>query len=118
MHWSPWGFWSECSTECGPGIRIRSRVCLQSNGKPSLTNNNCVGDITEVQSCELFPCSVSEIYFFTILANRIRKLQLRLTVDGANGVYGHNVHIRALKNSQTWNRFVNDIVDVIHLFQG
>ncbi|XP_037039189.1 hemicentin-1-like isoform X2 [Bradysia coprophila] len=58
FHWSPWGFWSECNTLCGPGIRIRSRDCLQSNGEPANSNNNCVGEATEIQPCELFPCAI------------------------------------------------------------
>ncbi len=48
-----WSSWSGCSRTCGDGIRYHRRQCTLSNG----CVETCVGDISEVEDCNLSPCS-------------------------------------------------------------
>ncbi|XP_030644858.1 adhesion G protein-coupled receptor B1-like [Chanos chanos] len=47
--WSGWGRWSECSTECGGGVQVRSRACHPEN-------EICEGVVEEGRSCNPQPC--------------------------------------------------------------
>ncbi|XP_048085915.1 LOW QUALITY PROTEIN: adhesion G protein-coupled receptor B1-like [Alosa alosa] len=47
--WSGWGRWSECSTECGGGVQVRSRACQPEDGV-------CVGVVEEGRACNPQPC--------------------------------------------------------------
>ncbi|XP_031442354.1 adhesion G protein-coupled receptor B1-like isoform X2 [Clupea harengus] len=42
--WSGWGRWSECSTECGGGVQVRSRSCQPEDGV-------CKGVVEEGRAC-------------------------------------------------------------------
>lgn len=46
--WSRWSPWSECSTSCGPGTKIRRRVCF-----PQV---QCSGPNDELLPCEITSC--------------------------------------------------------------
>ncbi|XP_065656244.1 SCO-spondin-like [Hydra vulgaris] len=51
---SVWSKFSECSASCGDGIQSRQRTC--SNPVPSGGGKNCVGVLSETQSCILSVC--------------------------------------------------------------
>ena len=56
-----WGDWvlGQCSTHCGGGIQIDSRVPLQ----PALFGGNpCQGDETRPVECNMDPCPGIEIF--------------------------------------------------------
>jgi len=52
--WSQWGQWSDCSTTCDYGVKIRQRTCSdpipQQNGKP------CNGSDEDSEQCILSYC--------------------------------------------------------------
>ncbi|GAB1608833.1 hypothetical protein Ahia01_001167900, partial [Argonauta hians] len=49
--YSPWSFWSACSTSCGPGTRTRHRETMDKD--------NCDADpVKERRTCEVEPCDV------------------------------------------------------------
>ena len=54
--WSGYEDWSECSKECGPGTKTRTRTC--SKPVPAHDGDTCVGDSTETQSCNTKDCPV------------------------------------------------------------
>lgn len=60
VHWSPWETWSPCSASCGQGIRLRSRNCLQSDGRFAGLYE-CDGLPSETQICQIAPCPVNLI---------------------------------------------------------
>lgn len=60
VHWSPWESWSPCSASCGQGIRLRTRNCLQSDGRFA-GQNDCDGVKSEAQICQIAPCPVNLI---------------------------------------------------------
>eukprot|EP01123_Difflugia_compressa_P008969 TRINITY_DN284_c3_g1_i1.p1 TRINITY_DN284_c3_g1~~TRINITY_DN284_c3_g1_i1.p1 ORF type:complete len:541 (-),score=74.38 TRINITY_DN284_c3_g1_i1:100-1722(-) len=45
--WSQWGYWSECSTDCGTGTQTRRRQC-----ECGLLAGTCEGDAVETRKCE------------------------------------------------------------------
>ncbi|XP_077053664.1 adhesion G protein-coupled receptor B1-like [Siphateles boraxobius] len=47
--WNGWGRWSECSSECGGGVQVRSRACQPEDGV-------CEGVVEEGRSCNPQPC--------------------------------------------------------------
>jgi hypothetical protein len=48
--WSDWGAWSACSSQCGAGMKQRTRMC--SNPSPAFGGASCAGS-----SIEVLPCS-------------------------------------------------------------
>ncbi|KAK0097204.1 hypothetical protein PV326_002939 [Microctonus aethiopoides] len=48
--WSEWSSWSKCSTTCGVGVQLRSRLCKNS------TENNCQGNNHDIIICEQMKC--------------------------------------------------------------
>lgn len=50
--WTEWSVWSECSSECGPGKRTRSRTFTSEEfgGMP------CTGDAVQEEICEEAGC--------------------------------------------------------------
>ncbi|XP_065190483.1 uncharacterized protein LOC135821344 isoform X2 [Sycon ciliatum] len=46
--WNDWSTWSECSTSCGPGVRLRRRTCNMT--EPDSTY--CPGSNTDTESCD------------------------------------------------------------------
>ena len=45
--WTVWQPWQSCSSSCGPGTRIRRRVCFGpvNGGKP------CQGEVKDASTC-------------------------------------------------------------------
>lgn len=60
VHWSPWESWGPCSASCGLGMRLRSRNCLQSDGRFAGLHE-CDGVKSEAQICQISPCPVDLI---------------------------------------------------------
>ncbi|XP_042230990.1 hemicentin-1-like isoform X2 [Homarus americanus] len=56
-NWSPWDPWSECSTTCGSGVRLRSRYCMAP--APLYGGRPCPGVAVEEEDCRLRDCPVS-----------------------------------------------------------
>ncbi|XP_069163060.1 hemicentin-1 isoform X2 [Procambarus clarkii] len=56
-NWSPWDPWSECSTTCGGGVRLRSRYCTAP--APLYGGQACEGAAVEEEDCRLRDCPVS-----------------------------------------------------------
>ncbi|KAK4311029.1 hypothetical protein Pmani_017444 [Petrolisthes manimaculis] len=55
--WSPWQSWSECSTTCGTGVRVRVRVCAAP--APVYGGKECDGDGIVEEECHPKDCPVS-----------------------------------------------------------
>ncbi|CAF0722715.1 unnamed protein product [Brachionus calyciflorus] len=49
--WSEWNNWTNCSKQCGGGIKSRHRKCLKKS---------CIGNSTEYSECNLMPCPIDE----------------------------------------------------------
>ena len=47
--WQEWGGWSECSSSCGRGLKIRARAC---NG----SQRSCQGESAETKECLISVC--------------------------------------------------------------
>jgi len=56
--WTEWSGFSSCSTTCGTGIQIRTRLCM--------TGSDCVGLGTNSRVCTLASCKLGE--FLRIMA--------------------------------------------------
>lgn len=49
----PWTSWSDCSVSCGPGTRVRNRICQPSFGG----GEECPNDFeSENEACMLDKC--------------------------------------------------------------
>ena len=46
--WQAWGGWSQCTSSCGEGLRMRARGCSGSLGG---SEDSCPGDSTETEEC-------------------------------------------------------------------
>ncbi|XP_061163025.1 A disintegrin and metalloproteinase with thrombospondin motifs adt-1-like [Saccostrea echinata] len=51
-----WNLWSECSTSCGGGLKVRRRTC--SNPSPQYGGVNCTGQHEHAENCNILPCPV------------------------------------------------------------
>ncbi|KAG7164020.1 Hemicentin-1-like 5, partial [Homarus americanus] len=56
-NWSPWDPWSECSTTCDSGVRLRSRYCMAP--APLYGGRPCPGVAVKEEDCRLRDCPVS-----------------------------------------------------------
>lgn len=60
--WKPWSKWSNCSSECGEGVRTRTRECNFGtdfqNSSIEIDVSNCVGFREETALCEIKSCEV------------------------------------------------------------
>ncbi|CAF4748875.1 unnamed protein product [Pieris macdunnoughi] len=58
--WTPWGSWTECSENCGMGIRRRKRLCIEKYTPHSLFtwNTNCRGQYDQVETCSKKKCNL------------------------------------------------------------
>ncbi|XP_031556840.1 uncharacterized protein LOC116293538 isoform X2 [Actinia tenebrosa] len=54
---SDWGAWSNCSSSCGKGTRVRERSC--SAPSPSRDGQPCIGPTRQKLSCNLGDCPVN-----------------------------------------------------------
>ena len=56
--WGEWEAWSECSTTCGPGTKVRTREC----GSPAPQyGGECPGNGQETEPCTIRPCPISKL---------------------------------------------------------
>lgn len=53
--WGPWGSWSDCSSPCGGGFKIRRRRC--DDPMPMHGGQECPGCNIEYEPCNSLPCS-------------------------------------------------------------
>ncbi|VDK19075.1 unnamed protein product [Anisakis simplex] len=51
--WTPWGDWSTCDKDCGPGKKTRRRECVTSEGDAS---SRCEGDAVDHSVCLVQAC--------------------------------------------------------------
>ncbi|XP_031561120.1 A disintegrin and metalloproteinase with thrombospondin motifs adt-1-like isoform X2 [Actinia tenebrosa] len=54
--WSTWKPWGPCSTTCGSGSQSRARTC--TNPSPANGGENCQGESSETQACQVKLCPV------------------------------------------------------------
>merc|ERR1712045_1062723 len=54
--WGAWGEWSECPVSCGGGQNTRARAC--DSPAPAHGGADCVGDATEIGTCNENPCPI------------------------------------------------------------
>lgn len=52
--WSAFSEWSACSSSCGAGMSIRSRLC--NDPEPKFSGKECEGGGYEVRPCNVGPC--------------------------------------------------------------
>ncbi|CAG2239285.1 Hemicentin-1,Coadhesin,Adhesion G protein-coupled receptor B3,Thrombospondin-2,Thrombospondin-1,Mucin-like protein,Adhesion G protein-coupled receptor B1 [Mytilus edulis] len=55
-NWTDWSVWSTCSQSCGRGFQSRNRTC--SNPVPQFGGNECLGNFTDDDMCNLHNCPV------------------------------------------------------------
>ena len=55
--WSDWTQWNSCSETCGLGTKHRARSYFQ---EAMYGGNNCTGESTSTQTCNLSPCPGKE----------------------------------------------------------
>lgn len=72
--WKDWADWSKCTVTCGYGTQIRKRDC---HG-PFYKGADCVGNNTEIQSCNTFSCPGNK--------NLCRVLQFRKKDDASTTI--------------------------------
>ena len=54
--WEDWTTWSECTTTCGQGVKIRTRACVGEQ-------HHCEGKATQYETCADNPeCEVLQEY--------------------------------------------------------
>ena len=115
--WLEWGSWTQCTSSCGLGTKLRARQC----SKPLLGDNEtCPGNATEARECTLKTCQgdrpIPRPIFHSHLIYHISQL---LTVNGKSGVSGPNV--RQLATSATkgeLERAVNLSLVAVQRVQG
>uniref|UniRef100_A0A0B7A7Y9 Peptidase M12B domain-containing protein n=1 Tax=Arion vulgaris TaxID=1028688 RepID=A0A0B7A7Y9_9EUPU len=57
-YWGRWSPWTECSTECGIGVRQRARIC--DNPAPAYDGKQCEGEDSQWDTCVNNTCSKFE----------------------------------------------------------
>ena len=57
-----WGEFGECSMNCGPGVKTRTRSC--SSPKPQHGGRNCIGKVVENAPCQVKECGMCIINCF------------------------------------------------------
>ena len=55
VSWTAWGEWSQCSTTCDQGSRLRIRVCSGGN------SDHCPGDPAEAETCKTTDCQAAVV---------------------------------------------------------
>ncbi|VDH96262.1 Hypothetical predicted protein [Mytilus galloprovincialis] len=55
-NWTDWSVWSACSHSCGRGFQSRNRTC--SNPVPQFGGNECLGNVSEDDMCNVHNCPV------------------------------------------------------------
>ncbi|XP_063693637.1 coadhesin-like [Bolinopsis microptera] len=58
--WSDFGYWSECSAECGGGTKKRDRTC--TNPAPEHEGAECQGEDSENQDCNTQDCPIDGVW--------------------------------------------------------
>ncbi|KAL5016463.1 hypothetical protein ScPMuIL_006052 [Solemya velum] len=56
--WDLWTTWGECSLTCAQGVQWRHRNCTN----PLHGGEDCIGNSTESQECNDFPCPVTGVF--------------------------------------------------------
>ncbi|XP_053382619.1 semaphorin-5A-like isoform X2 [Mercenaria mercenaria] len=59
--WSGWSRWGSCSETCGVGIRLKTRICANSNSL--ILGKRCNGTSVEVGLCNKHACPDNMIAF-------------------------------------------------------
>lgn len=59
--WGGWSDWSDCSTACGPGERVRKRLC--NKPEPRNGGKKCAGASEQVGDCTAQPCPGNAMTF-------------------------------------------------------
>ncbi|KAH3840940.1 thrombospondin-2-like isoform X2 [Dreissena polymorpha] len=78
--WGTWSDWSNCSKECGPGLRNRTRRC--DHPEPSADGNHCFGASINYEVCGQQECTDVPMILF-----RVRSPSHIYTSQGANIVF-------------------------------
>ncbi|XP_056307202.1 SCO-spondin-like [Danio aesculapii] len=55
--WSQWGAWSDCSAQCGGGVKLRDRQC--DNPAPQSSGRQCAGSERQQKHCNTHNCTDS-----------------------------------------------------------
>ncbi|GAA6107134.1 SCO-spondin isoform X2 [Tachysurus ichikawai] len=59
--WSQWGPWSECSSPCGGGVKLRTRYC--NNPAPQGGGRECGGSADQQKECNGHSCTDSGMWY-------------------------------------------------------
>ncbi|TSK16074.1 SCO-spondin [Bagarius yarrelli] len=59
--WSQWGPWTECSSPCGGGVKMRFREC--SNPAPQGEGRKCSGGAEQQKECNGHACTDSGMWY-------------------------------------------------------
>ncbi|KAK3095360.1 hypothetical protein FSP39_013702 [Pinctada imbricata] len=59
-NWTQWDDWVPCSVTCGGGTQGRNRSC--TSPAPQHGGDDCVGQSSEVQDCNLHPCPIDGVW--------------------------------------------------------
>ena len=54
--WNAWSDWSQCSTTCGNGLKIRTRACVNNVTGEIVSSLLCHGQETEQANCYIADC--------------------------------------------------------------
>ena len=62
--WSDWGSFGQCITDCGSGVKFRTRQCDNPLPCPVSVDSGCMGPTADMTTCEEDPCPGMDSYIF------------------------------------------------------